>query len=93
MEAEEVRRVIETYRRKFVEMKVGKTRFPHEKVLTDQQLGFEHCHWMLDEMEGFIKEERMDKVNRWLGFIQGFLWSNQVYALTEMMNHNRNQKK
>ena len=44
---------------------------------------------MLDKMEIFIKEGRMDKVYRWLGFIQGVLWSQRIYTLADLMNHNR----
>jgi hypothetical protein len=44
---------------------------------------------MLDKMEGFISENRMDKVFRWLGFLQGFLWSQKIYTLAELTGHNR----
>lgn len=52
-----------------------------------QQLG--HCMGMLDKMEVFLHEGRIDKTYRWLGFIQGVFWSLGIYSLTEMMNHNK----
>jgi hypothetical protein len=33
-------------------------------------------------------EERMDKVFRWLGFMQGVLWTLDVYTLDELKAHN-----
>ncbi|MDD2696684.1 MAG: hypothetical protein PHE52_00800 [Candidatus Pacebacteria bacterium] len=44
---------------------------------------------MLDKMEGFLKEGRIEKAFRWLGFIQGCLWSTGEYTLEDLMNHNR----
>ena len=40
-------------------------------------------------MEMFLKESRIDKVNRWLGFIQGVLWCCGVYTINELREHNR----
>ncbi|MDP3725886.1 MAG: hypothetical protein Q8R36_01675 [bacterium] len=48
-----------------------------------------HCHSMLDEMEIFLNEGRMDKLNRWLGFMQGVFWVLGMYTLDELKNHNR----
>ena len=49
----------------------------------------EHCYSMLDKMEKFIIEGRREKVFRWLGFIQGYLWSMDIYSLNDLKNHNR----
>lgn len=51
-----------------------------------------HTEWMLRQIPKFLKEKRREKVNRWLGFIQGVLWSKNVYTLEEMKDHNRPQK-
>jgi len=37
----------------------------------------------------FVKEGRRRKANRWLGFVQGFLWANGIYTIEEMKEHNR----
>lgn len=50
-----------------------------------------HCHWMLDEIERFLTEGRLDKVFRWLGFIQGCLWKVEIYTLEDMKNHNQKE--
>ena len=89
MKVEKVQQVIEIYRRKFEELGIGKTDYSHEEFLQSPEHGLEHCYGMLDKMEEFIREKRMAKVFRWLGFIQGFLWSQKVFTLTELMNHNR----
>lgn len=48
-----------------------------------------HIHWMCTEAIGFVKEERIEKAMRWLGFIQGVLWMNGVYTIEQMKDHNR----
>lgn len=89
MNPEKVQQVISTYRQKFEELGIGKKDYPHEDLLDAPEQGLEHCHGMLDKMEGFLSENRMDKVFRWLGFLQGFLWSQRMYTLTDLTNHNR----
>jgi hypothetical protein len=87
MTPEKVRAVIGLYRRKFKRMKIRKEDQPEEKILFFSELGLSHCHGMLDKMEVFIDEKRMDKVFRWLGFIQGVLWVEKVYTLDQLKNH------
>lgn len=88
MNAEKVQQVIEIYRKKFEELGIGKKDYPHEKPLDAPEHGLEHCHAMLDKMQGFLKENQMDKAFRWLGFLQSFLWSQKIYTLTDFNNHN-----
>lgn len=90
MKTEKVKQVINTYRNKFAELGIAKKDYPHEELLDSTEHGLEHCHGMLDKMDEFIKENRMDKVFRWLGFLQGFLWSQKVYTLSELTKHNSN---
>lgn len=42
---------------------------------------YRHILWMLDEIPQMTDE---GKVNRWLGFIQGFLWMKKLYSINEM---------
>jgi hypothetical protein len=39
--------------------------------------------------EMLSKEAELDKVNRWLGFIQGVLWCEGLFSINEMREHNR----
>lgn len=48
-----------------------------------------HCLSMLSDMENFIHEGRREKFFRWLGFIQGILWSFGIYSLNDLRDHNR----
>lgn len=89
MKAEKVLQVIAIYRKKFEELGVGKKDHSHDEVFDSAKQGLEHCHRMLNKIEVFIQENRMDKVFRWLGFLQGVLWSRRIYTLTELINHNR----
>lgn len=35
-----------------------------------------HCRWMLNEIPEILTNyNKMEKANRWLGFVQGILWS------------------
>lgn len=89
MKIAKIRQVLEIYRRKFEELGVGKADYPHDDPLDSPEHGLAHCHAMLDKMEGFLSEGRIDKVFRWLGFLQGFLWSQKIYTLTDLTSHNR----
>jgi len=89
MTADKIREVIAIYRKKFEEMGIPKRRFPHGSLPKSDNDFLAHCHGILDEMEKFIQENRMEKVFRWLGFIQGCLWRAGIYTVEELKNHNR----
>lgn len=94
MDGAKVLEVIATYRARFEELGIQRHPFPHDTAITLEawksgMLSLEHCHHMLDEMETFVTDHRMDKVFRWLGFVQGVLWLNGLYALEDLKNHNR----
>lgn len=44
-----------------------------------------HVLWMIDKLFEF----EGDKYNRWLGFIQGYFWTNDIYTIDELKEHNR----
>ena len=45
--------------------------------------------WMAEP----VKSEQWDKVNRWLGFVQGVLWNKRIYTIDDMREHNRGELK
>ena len=55
---------------------------------------YEHIVWMLDQIVVWIEgmEENCpcvaEKTHRWLGFIQGFLWTKKIFTIEEMKLHN-----
>lgn len=48
-----------------------------------------HVKWMLAEMSNWGPTNHWDKLNRWLGFVQGAFWCEDVYSIEEMKEHNR----
>ncbi len=50
---------------------------------------YEHILYMLRQIPQFIKAGRKEKANRWLGFVQGALWAQDIYTIEEMKEHNR----
>lgn len=50
---------------------------------------FNHVKWMTKQVPDFLGAGRKEKVNRWLGFIQGVLWAKKIYTIEEMKEHNR----
>lgn len=48
-----------------------------------------HARWMANAAIGLVKEGRTEKAFRWLGFIQGILWSNHYLTIDEARKMNR----
>lgn len=53
-----------------------------------------HCRWMCGRIRAMLTQEvvleaDVQKANRWLGFVQGVLWSEGVLTIAEMRDHNR----
>lgn len=97
MTNEKLLEVIEKYEALFEGMGLSKDEFPHDETLSEysiagrDRLALCHCYSMLDEMKIFIQEGHADptKVHRWLGFIQGVLFTSGPLSLNEMKDHNR----
>jgi hypothetical protein len=53
----------------------------HEQLL--------HVRQMIPKTIQFLYDQRIEKAMRWLGFIQGALWSHNIYTIEEMKNHNK----
>lgn len=88
MEAERVRRVIALYKHTLIEKGIQKKEYTHGVLLSSGTDGLAHCLCMIDKFEGFIQEDRMDKVFRWLGFIQGMLCAERIFTIQELQLHN-----
>lgn len=93
MDGKKILSVIAIYRERLEGMAVGKIDYPHEAEIrpNDRRRNYVlgHCHGMLDQMEEFVKEGRIEKAFRWLGFVQAALWTEGVYTLEDLKNHNR----
>jgi hypothetical protein len=52
---------------------------------TDQRLS--HLLFMCQEAQVFVDTDRVEKAMRWLGFLQGALWSHAYCTLDELKRH------
>ena len=49
----------------------------------------DHCLYMCYEIDKFLDQGRIDKADRWIGFIQGVFAAYNMYSIKEMAHHNR----
>jgi len=89
MNAEKILNVITIYREYFIKKGIEPADFSHIDKLKSYEEILPHCYGMLGKMEKFILEGRMEKAFRWLGFVQGCLWSLGQYSLEDLRNNNR----
>lgn len=95
MTIEKILNVIGKYRSLFDQQGIPKRAWSREiRVEHGQQRdALAHCHFMLDHMEEFAKKpDKLMKLMRWLGFIQGALWMSGSFAVAELKNHSRPDK-
>lgn len=52
-------------------------------------VGARHALWMIGEARVFVADSRIEKAFRWLGFVQGVLWSFGFVTIEEAKNANR----
>lgn len=55
----------------------------------DQEKILAHLFYMLDQMDKFLDEGRMEKFFRWLGFVQGVCWDSACQTLKELKDLNK----
>lgn len=70
-----------------VEDQVG---FPGVKGLKDDADQLGHLQWMIFTMLDEGKDWDEKKVNRWLGFIQGVLWTTKLRGILQLRDESRN---
>ena len=46
-----------------------------------------HFKHMCDMGQTFVDQDRVDKAMRWLGFMQGAFWMDDVFTLDELKKH------
>lgn len=49
----------------------------------------EHVLWCCDQGCAFVDEDKVDKAMRWLGFVQGALWSGGIYRIEDLVLHSK----
>jgi hypothetical protein len=68
---------------------VESIRYDDDNIPTLRSEFLEHAKWMLEQIPQHIEDNKIDKANRWLGFIQGTLWTSGLRTIEEMKNDNR----
>jgi len=64
-------------------------------------VALQHCAWMIDECFRMLfhahntsaEPEVLNKINRWIGFVQGVLWKEGIYTIDQMREHVTEAKK
>lgn len=77
------------YEKQLTELRVELKRFPHGLLAGDTIQVLAHCRYMISQIIIFVDEGRIEKAFRWLGFMQGVLWSQRQFTLDDLMNHNK----
>ena len=93
MDGPKILEVVGIYSELFKSKGIESVDYPHGLILDSPGSMIAHCAGMLDKIKDFVKEGRIEKAFRWLGFIQGCLWVIGYYSLEDLMNHNRPAKK
>lgn len=89
MTKEKYAEVLVLYRSYFINLGVPATKISSDEFLPGRVAVLSHCRAMLAEMEEFLEQGRLDKLNRWLGFMQGCFFTLGIYNLEDLKGHNR----
>lgn len=89
MDTQHILRIVEVYEAQFKDLSISPIERATNGVPMTLRRGLEHAYWMLSSIRQFIQEGKLDKVQRWLGFVQGTLWMTGVYSIDELRAHNR----
>jgi len=47
-----------------------------------------HIMWMCEQAKEFAKSGNIAKAQRWLGFVQGVLWSHEIRSIDDLRSDN-----
>lgn len=91
MTPEKLLSVIDEYEDIFRAMGITSQDSPHCEIMGPEDGAdvLAHCYGMLSKMRVFIMEKRIEKTMRWIGFIQGCLWSYGIFSLGQLQEHSR----
>ncbi len=89
MDKTKCQKAIAFYRAKFKELDIPAQAHSLTVRVYNDRVALAHCHQMLDKMEQFLNDGKIEKFMRWLGFIQGVLWRCHEFSLEELKSHNR----
>jgi hypothetical protein len=58
-------------------------------IIPSSDVALSHAAWMCEQARTFAETGKLDKANRWIGFIQGTLWMAGRATIDEMREDNR----
>lgn len=90
MSDRKIKSVLDRYQTRLEELMSANDDARSATGIRDDQI--QHAQGMIPKMHAFLKEGRREKAFRWLGFLQGVLYSNGIYTIDEMANHSRPTK-
>ena len=95
MTKEKILEVIDGYEKRLETLGTEAFEFPRNAppISFERGLCLSHIRTMFPKMRKFLEEGRVEKTFRWLGFIQGVLWSAGLYSIEELQNHSRPDNK
>lgn len=91
MTKKQIKKVLALYDQRLKSLKCECEEYPNKRsgIGDYQYYRLSHCRWMINQIKEMIKEDKMEKVYRWLGFIQGCLWNSGIFTIKEMKKHNK----
>jgi len=88
MNKQKILDVLEVYENHLVRIGAdNKEAFPD--IYPSKKQSINHLLTMISKIREFVEQGRKEKAFRWLGFMQGVLWTNGNFTLKELKDHNR----
>lgn len=86
-----IEKITARYHRVLDDKSLVAKRSPTDVVSASPDAALAHARVMLSDIDQFILDDRIEKAMRWIGFVQGVLWVNQIFTIDEMIMHNLGQ--
>ncbi len=86
MTKEQVLQVVSEYRTYLGQAGDGPQQIDHNLAPTRGE-ALRHLLFMCDHVEKMVEED-IEKAMRWLGFMQGVFWSQGIFTLNDLREHN-----
>jgi len=82
----QVLKVVQEYEKQLTAMGYAPSKYEQKSIIPSNAAKLSHASWMCTEIPQL---DSLEKQMRWLGFLQGVLWSCHVHTIDEMREHNR----
>lgn len=92
MNKEQVVEVVQEYQKNLIEVGAKPLRFTEDASAPASYQAMNHILWMCAEVQRFAQEDKLEKAMRWLGFIQGVLWTLGEESIEKLKKDNYSEK-